>query len=254
MGMVDRFKKGDFGTLFLEMLLIVVGVLLAFQVDRWYESRSDERKVQAYLVRLKSDVEEDLKQLTEQEHTFKSRLELTEFLRESLDDANLVKAAPEKFVVALQRAGWRTNFFANRFTFDELTNTGDFALLPADIRRALYDYHQFNANMNQFADTVAGNQLEYYRRFSGLLGVDQLMLRSDEDGEKYSHLLEREVSESEALSAYEAFGNKPSAIDWLPWMKNTHLQALLTNERYQTRAAALLTLLSRESVGVVVNE
>ena len=252
--MVARFKKGDFGALFLEMLLIVVGVLLAFQVDRWYESRSDEVKVQDYLLRLKSDVEDDLKQLAEQERTFESRLALTEFLRESLDDANLVKAAPDKFVVALQRAGWRTNFFASRFTFDELTNTGDFALLPADIRQALYDYHQFNANMNQFADTVAGNQLEYYRRFSGLLGVDQLMLRTEEDADKYSHLLVREVSASEALSAYEAFRNKPSAIDWLPWMKNTHLQALLTNERYQTRAAALLSLLSRESEGVAVNE
>ena len=168
----ELLGRNSVAKLFAEMLLIVVGVLLAFQVDRWYEGQQEKAQVRDYLVRLINDVEDDLEILGMQKVLFSQRLEYTEFLAETLSNKTLVESEPRKFLVALHRAGWRTNFFANNYTFEELQSTGDLALLPMNIRKDLYNYHHLNEHRNQFMATAVGNQLECYRRFAGLLEMN----------------------------------------------------------------------------------
>ncbi len=63
--------------LLMEMALIVAGVLLAFQVDRWYESQKEAEQIEGYLARLIGDVEEDIEGLKRQEANFAARSRYT---------------------------------------------------------------------------------------------------------------------------------------------------------------------------------
>lgn len=241
----DFLARNNITKLLAEMALIVVGVLLAFQVDRWYEGQQQASQVRDYLTRLINNVEEDLEMLALQQRRFSQRLEYTEFLAATLSNPALVESEPRKFLVALQRSGWRTNFFANNYTFEELRSTGDLAKLPLNIREHLHRYYHTNEHSNQFMPTAVGNQLEYYRRFAGLLEMNQLMLRNPEDDAIYALHDPRDVSVTEARRVYERFRARPEAIEWLPWLKNINLQSGFTNTRYQRLATELLAALNR---------
>ncbi len=155
----------------------------------------------------------------------------------------MVENEPRRFLVALQRAGWRTSFLANRYTFEELQSTGDLALPPLSVPRALYRHHHANENTNQSISTMTGNQLEYYRRFAGLLAIDQVMLSGVDDADMYEGHDTRAVTADEAIRAYRKFTDNAEAIAWLPWLQNTHVQSQLTNTRYQRQASELLDVL-----------
>jgi hypothetical protein len=46
-----------------EIVLVVIGILIALQINNWNENRKDERALQEYLVKIKSHTEEDLYKL-----------------------------------------------------------------------------------------------------------------------------------------------------------------------------------------------
>lgn len=46
-----------------EIILVVVGILMALQIDNWNEARNDQQALQEYLIKIKSHTLEDLEQL-----------------------------------------------------------------------------------------------------------------------------------------------------------------------------------------------
>jgi len=46
-------------------MLVVVGILIALQINNWNENRKDERALKEYLIKIKSHTLEDIQQLTE---------------------------------------------------------------------------------------------------------------------------------------------------------------------------------------------
>lgn len=45
----------------IELLVVVIGLVLAFQVDRWWEDRKNRAREQEYISRLMTEVEEDIR-------------------------------------------------------------------------------------------------------------------------------------------------------------------------------------------------
>ena len=59
--MFDHLKKRsaeiNYSTLALEIIVVMVGILIAFQIDRWGEERRERAQEYDYLVRLKEDLQ-----------------------------------------------------------------------------------------------------------------------------------------------------------------------------------------------------
>ena len=55
-------RRQAWPTVIIEFLLVVLGVLLALQLDNWNEQRKDRALFQDYLVQLQADLREDIKQ------------------------------------------------------------------------------------------------------------------------------------------------------------------------------------------------
>ncbi len=59
--MFERLRRNlaesSYGVLGLEMLVVILGILIAFQIDRWAEDRRDREQEYNYLVRLNEDLQ-----------------------------------------------------------------------------------------------------------------------------------------------------------------------------------------------------
>jgi hypothetical protein len=57
-------RHDNWFTVILELAIVVVGLFLAFQLDRWYESQRSKSDLQAHLVSLTEDFTENEARLT----------------------------------------------------------------------------------------------------------------------------------------------------------------------------------------------
>ena len=58
-----NFAVSNYGTLALELVVVVLGILIAFQIDRWGEDRRDREHEFDYLARLKNDLQIEIQSM-----------------------------------------------------------------------------------------------------------------------------------------------------------------------------------------------
>lgn len=123
-----RIRNVPLGTLVLEFVVVVLGVLIALGVDQAVENRREKELEQAYLNALTSDVESDLAALRQEflpaidQREARAR-EVIEVVEDSGDPD------PVRIAVSLDFAGHLSVFEPQRSTFDDLIATGGFRLI-----------------------------------------------------------------------------------------------------------------------------
>ena len=61
--LAGHLRNDNWFTIILELVVVVVGLFLAFQLDRWYESQRNKSDLQAHLVSLREDFTDNETQL-----------------------------------------------------------------------------------------------------------------------------------------------------------------------------------------------
>jgi len=138
-GKTSKYLKYAIG----EIVLVVIGILIALQINNWNESNKDRRLENTYLNRLSVDLEKDLvdldieinKRLDKGEVAKKMTLELAGI------DYKLkrnIKAEDINLIIY----GW-TQFYPNNNTYLELLSTGNLNLIKNDsIKDALFELNK----------------------------------------------------------------------------------------------------------------
>ena len=60
----DHVRKQNWFSVFVEIAVVVVGLFMAFQLDRWWEQRGDQKREQQYIQRLVTEIETDIEMIT----------------------------------------------------------------------------------------------------------------------------------------------------------------------------------------------
>lgn len=81
----DSIRKADFGTLILEMIVLIAGILLALAVDRWNQDRVDAIETSQIVERLKSDTARNLAMFEETLPAMKDHLASVKALFRALE-------------------------------------------------------------------------------------------------------------------------------------------------------------------------
>ncbi len=139
--MSDRFRK-YIGYAVGELLLVVVGILIALQIDNWNEDRKERATLQSYLESIARNVREDQVELEPlRAHRAElmylaSRFDLIRNLdRYSVEDIELVN-------LIWSLAGRRSFFSANTSGFEALKSSGVLNRMQgSDIEHLLSRYH-----------------------------------------------------------------------------------------------------------------
>jgi hypothetical protein len=132
-----------------EFVIIVMGVLAAFAVENWRESRAEAALEAEYVERLLSDVALDIETL---QFTLGLAEQKIGGLREVRNWNRNNPPSPEHLVKILSRSlnlGWSLPRL-NTATFEDLNSTGRLGLIKdIELRRAILDYYRNLSNARE---------------------------------------------------------------------------------------------------------
>jgi len=106
-----------------EIVLVVIGILLALQIDKWNQNRKEENTVKEYAVSLVHDLEEDLIMVNEIILQSNDIVERINSLGEYVQNKN-IEDISNLYVLCLTLNKPHRPYIWNRATVDELKSTG----------------------------------------------------------------------------------------------------------------------------------
>jgi hypothetical protein len=117
-----------------EIILVVIGILIALQINNWNEIRKENRKLKTALKSVYSDILQDSFLINDKLPDVKYLYELNTQLSEkayasSSNIDTLTQLMKEDFPIY-----WIASPAYNRNSFENLKSTGSFDLLPEDIK------------------------------------------------------------------------------------------------------------------------
>ncbi|MBI1391944.1 MAG: hypothetical protein GC152_04305 [Alphaproteobacteria bacterium] len=166
----------------LDFLIVVAGILIAFQITGWNETRQDRRDEQRYLAELVRDLEVNVTRVQENKVSTLGRLALAESILAAIDPEYerprfwpeiSQEARVDPGFVPYPYAGLTTSVYlvAADSTFEELIQTGRIGVIRN--RRLVSDLTEFYNQLEQYAteDDIVFSQIQPmlgYLRYNGL--------------------------------------------------------------------------------------
>ncbi|MFD2824073.1 DUF6090 family protein [Lacinutrix iliipiscaria] len=122
-----------------EIILVVIGILLALQINTWKKEKTNHDLKVTLLKNVKSDLIIQ-KELIEEQIVFEESIMSKINTLNQLAQAKSINAA---FVQVLFEISTRKTFKANRTTFNNMISTGDITLLAkSDLQQEIIRYYQ----------------------------------------------------------------------------------------------------------------
>lgn len=125
-----------------EILLVVIGILIALQINNWNIDSQNAQLTEKYLEQLEKDIAED-------------KVRLNKFIERAEDytakvDSLLTSRNQQLSKSDLDHIGiWRQTFFSNEGTLDEIISNGHLKLLPDSIKQAVLKQRTFFKAINK---------------------------------------------------------------------------------------------------------
>ena len=207
---IHHFRKQEWTAIALDFLIVVAGILLAFQITEWNEGRRERAREHDYLVRIASELEHSMVAMEASIRRAREREELGRFLLQSVHDPNLVRAEPGRFVLAVLVAGYTYSAEIRAHTFDEIKSAGDLAIFSD--KALLLDLTEFYTQVQGVAQwnyIRELNQTEYMKRSAGILSYELLVSTPYAEGIP-------DIAVEDALAAHARMLERPDFLEWLP--------------------------------------
>lgn len=152
-GAFARYLKYALG----EIVLVVLGILIALQINDWYQDRLDRRSEREYLQSMMRDLSEDTREL-------RSAIEANESLLDGQNETLRLLAEPQDndswrrdlYLHGLKYSYWYVVMEFSRLTMTQLQYSGDMRLITdAQVREAMVAYEQGLETAQQQSRDVA---------------------------------------------------------------------------------------------------
>ena len=250
----DHIRKQDWPSVFIEVIVVMVGLFMAFQLDRWWEQIGERDKENLYIQRLVTEVETDIEGITYAVKLAQVREEFAELLMRVARDPAAADGKPVQFLAAVMQAPFTFTPSLVSHTFEDLRSTGNMDLIRSPkVKKALYDYYGFDEGQRQF---IALNQMVEFRHFeltAGVLSDEQYRFIQDNwfvvRPDDLSEMEQMLVNQEEFRRAVERLRSRPEAVSWLQRVRGLQRELILMNKLRLNRAEALLESLQRYQPG-----
>lgn len=147
----EHLKSQNWVAAGVELIVVVVGIFLAFQVDRWYESGQKLEDVRANLIALSEDFAESRELLdasiARHKQSTDSAIRIT-----SISAEEAATITHEDFYTLIRHVNVPLGFSPVRRTYDAMIATGEIEIIPdAELKREL-------ASFFSLTETIASMQ------------------------------------------------------------------------------------------------
>jgi len=172
--LATALRQQNWPTVTLEFLLVVLGVLLALQLDNWNEQRKDRALFQDYLVQLQADLRDDIRQAERRIESTTSLDERAAYLISVIEGTAEEPIDQNRLIAAVLSSGYAYLDLVNRQTYDELISTGNLRLFPdTALKREVVSYYASQELGTQWNSLIQSVQIDYRRATRSLLTAEQ---------------------------------------------------------------------------------
>ena len=221
--MFNRLRKNlaesTYGPLTFELVVVILGILIAFQIDRWAEDRRDREQEYDYLVRLKDDLLIEIQSIDRAVEYAESRIAAVLLLEEVIENPSIALEQPGAVPAAIETATWRSFPQIDAFVYSELQSTGNLALIRSETLRRDLANHYSTLRHHERVGFDLDIQHQFDRLSAGIISTAEL--RSIEEG-SWSNTTSN-ISSERGLQIAEEFARRQDAIDLLPNIAQHHV-------------------------------
>jgi hypothetical protein len=122
-----------------EIILVVIGILIALQINNWNQGRIEHKETKVLLSNLKLDVIANISKLKEQQNGLRHRKEWADFILKSLDEQKITDST--MFITAITRVGWIIDYSQTFPTYNEIVSSGKLSYFESEsLKKALANY------------------------------------------------------------------------------------------------------------------
>jgi hypothetical protein len=242
-GKVSRYIGYALG----EIVLIVVGILLAFQISEWNQARKDSARRDQYIGRLIKDVEQDIETFNKVLSSAELRRNFADLVIQAVDDPSIVQRQPVEFLVAIEQSGWTRVPVVNSDTFEQLRTTGHLELFGDDLTTALLNYYRTMEQKRQFDQSRESIKFKHYELTEKVLSNEQKVWLQDEVGPTTPVTLELlkslPVNKSAVLETLNKLRENEETVGWLTRVRYNQTLFIWENNASIDTAKNLLDIL-----------
>ena len=215
-----------------DFVVIVIGVLAALAVDQWNDNRNDRATEAEYLMRLRADLNQDIRSFTRNEEVFETKARIIKDLRDQPVSA-LLSRDLEALLQDLVFSGYYGLPETRSTTFDELSSTGRLMLIQdVALREGLSRYHITHEFMSELL--LVGLHGDYLRLLHESLPGELL----------YQWLLSNILDDPEALQrGLDVLKSDPRLVAAANAEIRYAVQQIYETRRFRNLAEELLELL-----------
>lgn len=244
--MAQAFRNQDWFAVFVEILIVIVGLFLAFQLDRWWEQRGEQAQEAQYVERLIADVEADIRELEFAVELQNIRLDMAELLMAVVADPEEASRRPVEFLGAVLQSTYLYTPIPVSHTFDDLRSTGNMRLLrDTDFKDLLHDYYGYEANQRQFQEIWFQWQLRHLELAAGVVDHEQATYIQDTwlyfGPDDIEEVKQARIDESVIQESVARMLARQELIDWLPQTRGLQILQIRRNEAMLEKANAVLS-------------
>ena len=158
-----------------EIVLVVIGILIALSINNWNENQKLNKKTQDYYLQLLEDLKSDLVFFNKTIEEANTYLEEYDSYLDTYNKNILIPTQVYEQISKLTLIATPLTFNTN--TIETLQSTGDIGLIPLNIRNRLIDLKRLqNLTITRFEDTDNGKN-GITQKLSSLLGSTTLPKR-----------------------------------------------------------------------------
>ncbi|PHR54027.1 MAG: hypothetical protein COA47_16180 [Robiginitomaculum sp.] len=161
---IKHFRHQEWTAIFLDFLIVVVGVFVGLQVQQWNETRLDREREQILLSRLSADFEAIKVRLNSSIDGYQRFIDSTEYVYQAVETQTSPESKEERkqFANALRAI---TNSYVPAWpssTFLEIQGSGNIDLLQStNLKTALIEYDQTTRIAHNAFGILANRALKY---------------------------------------------------------------------------------------------
>jgi hypothetical protein len=245
-------RDQNWSVIFIELLVVIIGLVLAFQVDRWWEERNERSREQDYITRLIGEVQDDIDQIRFAKDLAEVRQGFGDLLLEVIADPVIAEQQPAMFLVAVAQAAFTFSPSLTSHTLEDLRSTGNMGLIrSAEIKDALYDFYGFHDAQSQYIQLNLNIEMRYFELSAGVLDANQYQWVQDQwfvvTSNDLVEVRQAKPDLNALPGAIERFTNNPELLAWVPRTRGIQREQILMHGILLSRAEDLLARLKAYS-------
>jgi hypothetical protein len=230
---IAHFRKQEWTAIFLDFLIVVVGVFVGIQVSNWNDARADQQRAQGYLERIGADLDTDIAAIVERTAFWRQVADYGALGLDYAETGNARDHTQWEFLLAYFQASQVSELIPAQATYDELKSAGEMGLIgDLDFRNALSNYYKFPA-----APTLT-ERPPYRQHVRGIIPVDiqkyiwDACYASNPAGDQEMHSCPSPISEQRAAEIVDAIAGDAALMSELRyWMSTMHVASLIGRDR-----------------------